>query len=263
MKRWAGRTAERSKPVRAGGREPVSPRRRLARRSATSRSASRTGAGRSQSGRPQVFAQSAKVDVERRLAGDLRFCLGDRYLAVKPLGKTRPPAIAAKATLAKAAKPRQKPPKPGPDHPARSDFHAAARQEQRLGPTGPFRSRPVPAAEPRRSSEATSFRHLRHGRIRRRASAASPSSGSRAVRKPSTRKELTTAVVDPDRGPARCQVTPVLVHPKGNYRARLARSSQAFPSGQSNEYPVLVTVARTTRPHHAFQPSYPYAFTSR
>ena len=83
----------------------------------------------------------AEVIVERRLDGELRFRLGDRYLAVESLGKTPPPAVAAKASPAKAAKPRPKPPKPGPDHPWRRDFHAGAQQamarkEQRLRARG-------------------------------------------------------------------------------------------------------------------------------
>ena len=103
----------------------------------------------------------AEVIVERRLDGELRFRLGDRYLAVESLGKTPPPAVAAKASPAKAAKPRPKPPKPGPDHPWRRDFHAGAQQamarkEQRLAleaasTKGTVPEPPSPApAEPRR-----------------------------------------------------------------------------------------------------------------
>lgn len=68
----------------------------------------------------------AEVIVERRLSGDIRFRLGERYLAAGFLGSERPPA-APKAPAEKPSRPKSKPPKPGSDHPWRRDFAASAR----------------------------------------------------------------------------------------------------------------------------------------
>ncbi len=72
-----------------------------------------------------------KVVVERRLDGSIRFRVGERYLAVEPLGRERPRAQDAKPvrrprSKSAASKSRSAPPKPGSDHPWRKRFHAEA-----------------------------------------------------------------------------------------------------------------------------------------
>ena len=69
----------------------------------------------------------AEVVVERGLCGDIRFRIGQRYLAVESRGLARPPATPAKARPAKPRKPGSKPPKPAPDHPWRKQFRGSAR----------------------------------------------------------------------------------------------------------------------------------------
>ena len=77
-----------------------------------------------------------KVVVEHRLDGDVRFRVGERYLAVELLGRERPRAAAA------PTKPRRAPAKPvvskpSPDHPWRKRIRedvqrAIMRRERRL-----------------------------------------------------------------------------------------------------------------------------------
>lgn len=67
-----------------------------------------------------------KVVVERRLDGDLRFRVGERYLAVEPLGRDRPRPVVVAKRSGRARKPV--PPKPGPEHSWRKHFHASAQQ---------------------------------------------------------------------------------------------------------------------------------------
>ena len=66
-----------------------------------------------------------EIVVECRLGGELRFRLGDRYLAVRFLGHAPPPPTAKKTTQ---PKPGPKPPKPEPDHPWREHFRASVQQ---------------------------------------------------------------------------------------------------------------------------------------
>ena len=70
----------------------------------------------------------AEVVVERRLDGEPRFRIGNRYLVVEALGRTPPPAVGPEPAAPKPPNPRPKPPKPGPDHPWRKHFRADARQ---------------------------------------------------------------------------------------------------------------------------------------
>ncbi len=67
------------------------------------------------------IAPGDEIVVERRLGGQTRFRLGERYLELAP-------ARRAPAPPAKPAKPRPAPPKPAPDHPWRRHFQASVRQ---------------------------------------------------------------------------------------------------------------------------------------
>ncbi len=66
------------------------------------------------------IAPGDEIIVERRLGGQTRFRLGERYLELEPASRAPgPPA---------PAKPRPAPPKPSPDHPWRRHFQASVRQ---------------------------------------------------------------------------------------------------------------------------------------
>ena len=95
-----------------------------------------------------------EVVVESRLDGGLRFRTGDRYLAVEPLGATRPATPPASERPARPRGTARKPAKWAPDHPWRERIRAdvrlaVARRNQRAEEAARSNGKPPEADAPR------------------------------------------------------------------------------------------------------------------